>query len=236
MDFLKKHINVRFEITGQPQRDEIWDYPLRALREAVTNAICHRDYASSSDIQIKVFDDRIRIWNPGVLPFDLTIEQLRAGEYSSRPRNKLIAQILYDLEIIERYGSGIGRMDEACEEAGVPTAVLEEQAGGFTVIFHPKEQPATDATGAAAGEGGTKLALSRHQVDILRKCRSDSALVDLMSLTGRSDRTKFRHQVLKPILEAGLIEMTIPDKPRSSKQKYRLTDKGRRALSGDRQE
>ena len=52
-------------------------------------------------------------------------------------------------------------------------------------------------------------------------------LVDIMAITGRSDRTKFRHQVLNPLLEAGLIEMTIPDKPQSSKQKYRLTGKGR---------
>jgi len=108
MDFLQKHINVRFEITGEKaQRDTIWDYPLPALREAVTNAVCHRDYASSSDIQIKVFDESVRIWNPGVLPFDLSFEQLRKGDYSSRPRNKLIAQVFYDLEIIERYGSGI---------------------------------------------------------------------------------------------------------------------------------
>ena len=55
-------------------------------------------------------------------------------------------------------------------------------------------------------------------------------LVDLMGITGRSDRTKFRHQVLNPLLEAGLIEMTIPDKPRSSKQRYRLTERGRRIL------
>jgi len=57
--------------------------------------------------------------------------------------------------------------------------------------------------------------------------------VDLMAVTGRSDRTKFRDQVLMPLLEAGLIEMTIPDKPRSSKQRYRLTDKARRWLEED---
>ena len=77
---------------------------------------------------------------------------------------------------------------------------------------------------------------SRHQVEILHKCQKDSALLDLMAIAGRSDRTKFRHQVLNPLLEEGLIEMTIPDKPRSSKQKYRLTDKGRvllEQLTGD---
>lgn len=81
-------------------------------------------------------------------------------------------------------------------------------------------------------ENGTKLALSRHQVAILRKSQSDRTLLELMAVAGRSDRTKFRHQVLNPLLEVGLIEMTIPDKPRSSKQMYRLTQKGLEFLGG----
>jgi ATP-dependent DNA helicase RecG len=79
-------------------------------------------------------------------------------------------------------------------------------------------------------EDGTKSALSRHQVEILRKCQEDKALLELITIVGRSDRTKFRHQVLNPLLERGLIKMTIPDKPRSSKQKYRITERGRRLL------
>lgn len=78
---------------------------------------------------------------------------------------------------------------------------------------------------------GTKLALSRHQVDILYKCQKASALVDLLAITGRSDRTKFRDQVLRPLLDHDFIEMTHPDKPRSSKQKYRLAEKGRHMLA-----
>ena len=78
---------------------------------------------------------------------------------------------------------------------------------------------------------GTKSALSRHQVEIINKCKENSSLLDIMAISGRSDRTKFRHQVLNPLLEMGLVEMTIPDKPRSSKQKYRLTNKGRQVLS-----
>lgn len=77
---------------------------------------------------------------------------------------------------------------------------------------------------------GTKSALSQHQVKILHKCREESKLVDLMEIAGRSDRTKFRDQVLNPLLDAGFMEMTIPEKPRSSKQKYRLTEKGCRLL------
>ena len=77
---------------------------------------------------------------------------------------------------------------------------------------------------------GTKSALSRHQVGILRKCLEDQPITVLMEVVGRSDRTKFRNLLLAPLLEQGLIEMTIPDKPRSSKQRYRLTAPGRQVL------
>ena len=78
---------------------------------------------------------------------------------------------------------------------------------------------------------GTKLALSRHQVEILHNCLYQKAISELMLLTGRSDRTKFRNQLLKPLLESGWLAMTIPDKPMSSKQKYRLTAAGKTLLA-----
>jgi len=83
---------------------------------------------------------------------------------------------------------------------------------------------------------GPKSGPSRHQVRILHNLLEDQGITDLMAISGRKNRTKFRDQVLNPLLEEGLIEMTIPDKPRSSKQKYRLTDKGRvllEQLTGD---
>ena len=99
-----------------------------------------------------------------------------------------------------------------------------------------KDQPTAHETDPGTKPGpsrdqGTKSALSRHQVDILKKGRKDATLVDLMQVTGRTDRTKFRHQVLLPLLDQGLVEMTIPDKPRSSRQRYRLTAAGRQALA-----
>ncbi|NOY58221.1 MAG: transcriptional regulator [Calditrichaeota bacterium] len=135
MDFIRKNTNVEFVITGKPQRDEIWDYPLEALREAVINAVCHRDYSDPADIQIKIYDESIQIWNPGGLPFDMTIDDLLDPAHSSKPRNKLIAQIFYDMGIIERYGSGIQRMIDECIEAGLPGPVFEEKFGGFAITF-----------------------------------------------------------------------------------------------------
>jgi ATP-dependent DNA helicase RecG len=135
MDFIRKNINVRFVITGKPQREEIWEYPLDALREGVINAICHRDYADNADILIKIYDDRITIWNPGGLLPGMTIEELYDPNHSSKPRNKLIAQIFYDVGLIERYGSGIQRIMNACKSSNLPIPVFDEKFGGFLVIF-----------------------------------------------------------------------------------------------------
>jgi ATP-dependent DNA helicase RecG len=88
--------------------------------------------------------------------------------------------------------------------------------------------------GTESGPGwdqvGTKSGLSRHQVEILRKCLADAEIAVLMTIAERVNRTKFRDQVLKPLLAANLLAMTIPDKPTSRNQRYRTTDKGRTLL------
>ncbi|MDO9110839.1 MAG: AAA family ATPase, partial [Desulfatirhabdiaceae bacterium] len=88
MAFIRKHINKAYIITGEPEREERWDYPLDAIREIVLNAIVHRDYASSTDSIVKIFDHKIEIINPGRLPADITIERLLEGNYISFTRNR----------------------------------------------------------------------------------------------------------------------------------------------------
>jgi ATP-dependent DNA helicase RecG len=83
----------------------------------------------------------------------------------------------------------------------------------------------------ATGEVGTESSLSRHQVEILRRCTDDTAIGDLMSIAGRADRTKFRNQILRPLLRTELLRMTNPEKPNSRLQKYHLTKKGRAWLA-----
>ncbi len=239
MDFIKKHINKAYIITGRPQREERWDYPLDALREIVINAIIHRDYTSTADSIIKVFDDKIQFFNPGGLPEGITIEKLLKGNYVSNARNKKVAEVFKAAGLIERYGSGINRILKAFKAYGLPPPEFKEMTPGFmvtvykavpTVTAEVTPQVTPEVAPQVAEQVGTRLALSRHQVEILRKCLIETGITKLMSIAGRTDRTKFRHQVLYPLIEAGLLEMTIPDKPTSSKQKYRLTDEGRKIL------
>jgi len=106
---IKSNINVRYEIEGLVRKD-IWDYPLEAIREALMNAIVHRDYFKNNvQIQIKIFDDRIWVFNIGGLPAGITIEQLK-DVHTSVPRNSLIVHVFYLAGLIEELGSGIKRM------------------------------------------------------------------------------------------------------------------------------
>lgn len=135
MKFIMKHISVRYEFEGKPRRKEVWEYPLEALREAVINAIVHRDYRIPANIQVEIYDDRIEIWSPGKLPPGISIEDLYKKEHQSVIRNQLIAQVFYDIGFIEKYGSGTAKIIELCKKHGLPLPEFKEVFNGFMVIF-----------------------------------------------------------------------------------------------------
>ncbi len=217
-------------LKGSPKREDVPLYPEDAVREALINALAHRDYsASSGGVAIHVFPRRLEIWNSGALPDGVTEESLTKGQISVL-RNPDIAHALYLRGLMEKAGRGSVLMIQQCLEYDLAAPQWRsDKELGVTVTFRAPEGTHR-AAGHASAQVGTKLALSRHQVGILRKCQNDRSLVDLMAVTGRTDRTKFRHQVMTLLLDEELVEMTIPDKPTSSKQKYRLTDKGREVL------
>jgi ATP-dependent DNA helicase RecG len=169
MEFIKKNLHVRFEITGAPARKEIWDYPLVALREAVTNAICHRDYGDVADIQIKIFEDTLQIWSPGFLPYNMTVEDLLDPEHTSKPRNKLIAQIFYDLGLIERYGSGIRRILDDCGEANLPEPLFENFSGGFRIKFLAVEMKRDASPETVMGQVPLNVPLNQLILDLIMR-------------------------------------------------------------------
>ncbi|MCD6295912.1 MAG: putative DNA binding domain-containing protein [Deltaproteobacteria bacterium] len=134
MDFIRKNISVKFVMTGKPKRDEVWDYPLEAIRESIINAVCHRDYTMPSNTEVRIYDDRLTIWNPGGLPLGITMEDL-LKPHGSVLRNKGIGAVLYDMGLIEQWGSGIGKMQKLCSLAGIPEPHFEEYQSGFFVEF-----------------------------------------------------------------------------------------------------
>jgi len=135
LSIVKQRIGVRYEIK-EIEREDIWDYPIPALREAVLNALIHRDYFNIANFTtIKVYDDHIWFSNPGGLPEGITVEQLKRPHQSCL-RNPLIARVFYLAGYIEQYGSGTVRMVEWMKDAGLPEPEYKEEMGGFSVYFY----------------------------------------------------------------------------------------------------
>jgi ATP-dependent DNA helicase RecG len=224
-------LSARFP-KGSINREDRLPVPAEALREIVINAVIHRDVSNpSSYVAIAVFDDRIEVRSIGDFPSGVRAEQL-SREHLSVRRNPLIAEAFHRTGAIEAWGRGTNRVIEACRAYGIPDPEFVDDAGAVTVTFRAEVVAGARDLVPGGHQVGTKSALSSHQVQVLELTGVPRALAELMGPSGRTDRTKFRHQVVAPLLEAGLLEMTIPDKPRSSKQQYRITEAGRARLRG----
>ena len=235
MAYFREKLDTRFERTGRPQREVIWEYPLKALREAVTNAICHRDYASTRDTEVRIYDREVMIWNDGGLPDGLSVRALKK-KHPSLPRNKQIAEVFYYAGMIEQWGSGTRMMVDECKAAGMPEPVFE-QVQGFRVSFRKAARP-VEATGQAPSKYPAstqqvpgKYPTSTRQVPDKRKllgfCSKPRSIREMLAFMGLKDRENFMHEHLHPLLEDGFLVMTDPGSPRSPKQRYVTTEKGR---------
>ena len=136
--FLQRHLPVAGRIEpGVFERADAPLFPPVALREALVNAFCHRDYAIvGGAVSLAIYDDRFEIWSDGTLPSEISIEDLKR-EHLSRPRNPLIANIFYRRGLIEQWGRGTQKIVELCVQAGHPEPEFVEQAGAVGVRFLP---------------------------------------------------------------------------------------------------
>jgi ATP-dependent DNA helicase RecG len=137
-DFILRHIKKTPSITSL-KREDMYEYPLVALREALTNAIAHRDYYSSAATQINIFDDRIEISNPGALPRELKVDDLPFLGLGI-PRNPTIYQLLHDAGMVEGLGTGFPRMFQAMRSAGLPDPKPEDYGTIFKLTLYNATQ------------------------------------------------------------------------------------------------
>jgi len=134
-DFVLRHISMAAWVEqGKVEREEKWEYPPDAIREAIVNALCHRDYEFSSNVQVRIFDDRAEVWGCGSLPEPLTLESLK-GEHKSVLRNPLIGKCFFLIKFIEQWGTGTNDMIDMCLEWDLPEPVFEELSGGLVVTL-----------------------------------------------------------------------------------------------------
>ena len=134
MAFFFKHLSLSGKIVGFT-REEKLEVPAEALREALTNALCHRQfYNTSSSVGIAIYDDRVEIENTGHLPDELTIETIKQSHHSF-PQNPTIADVLFKTTFLENWGSGIGRMVDACREANLPEPEFNQNVAFVWITF-----------------------------------------------------------------------------------------------------
>ena len=200
-------------IKGNPKRQDAPLYPEAAVREALINALAHRDYsAASGGVSIHVFPRRLEIWNSGALPDGVTEENLPKGHISVL-RNPDIAHALYLRGLMEKAGRGSVLMVQQCRDHGLDDPVWKSETKlGVTVTFS-----APEVTPEVTPEVERMLAVLEREMN----------RTEIMAALGLRDEKHFREHYQQAAVAAGLIEMTIPDKPKSSKQRYRLTAFGK---------
>ena len=221
MAFIKRNIALGSRI-GEIYREDRWEYPLEAVREAIINAVVHRDYSiQGSDIKVAIFDDMLEITSPGPLPDALPPDALGTGR--SEIRNRILAPIFKELKLIEAWGTGIRKMRSETEKYPEIELILQEIGHAFQVQFIKKEvQGAHDK----AHEPMTDI-----ERRLLEACSEEPQNIPyLLQVLGYEIRTGHFKRAIGRLLSHGYMEMTIPDKPRSKNQKYRLTEKGQRIL------
>lgn len=207
------------------QRIERYPVPDAALREAVLNALVHRDYAVGAPVQIRIYADRLTLWNPCVLPDGWTVKNL-LGSHPSTPFNPAIANVFFRAGEIETWGRGIQRIIAACKEAGTPRPRLRLEPNGLWLEFPyateylrsiPTPQVTPQVTPEVTPEVGR----------LLSAFTGEHSRRELQERLGLQDDDHMRIAYIMAALTAGLIEMTLRDKPNSRLQKYRLTARGR---------
>ncbi len=134
--FVLRHINMSAQINGIVRRD-VYELPVRAVREAIINAVTHRSYMDDSCVQVSVYDDRMEVLSPGMLYGGLDLEAALEGK--SKCRNAAVSEAFHYMKLIEAWGTGLGRIRNSCREYGLKEPVIDEFGDGFRVVFFREE-------------------------------------------------------------------------------------------------
>lgn len=224
IDFIKNNSKVRF-VKQDIIRIDKPDYAERAITEALVNALIHRDYLiQGSEIHIDIFDDRLEIFSPGGMYDNNIIQDLDINHIFSVRRNPVIADMFHRIRYMERRGSGLKKI--LLETQKLPgytekmRPIFNSSNQYFNVIiknvnFTPQVTP--QVTPQATPQVFEK---NKYQDIILEFCRTPQSKKDILQHCGLKDLQYFRKAILNPLIRQNLLLMTIPDKPRSSKQKY----------------
>ena len=219
------------------------EYAERAVLEALVNHFIHRDYTvMGSEVHLDIYDDRLAITSPGGMYSGQIVQDLPLEEISSDRRNPILADVMAQLDYMEKRGSGLKRI---CNETKALDGYKEELKPVFksttsqfmttiySMEYEPKDQQnEQNQTGMKQGlsweQVGTKTGLSWDEVaKLFIALQEPKSMSELKELYRWSNTTKFKAKYVRPLIEAQFVDMTLPNKPTSPNQKYYLTDLGK---------
>lgn len=207
LNFVRRNMKNKTIIDAETgKRRDKSEYPVIAIREIILNALIHRDYSIHTDstpITIIMYKDRIEIENPGGLYGRMTLDQL--GKVSADTRNPFIANAMEIMDETENRYSGIPTIINAMKEAGLPKPVFENNRGVFKVILYNNQLNKENTI----------------ENEILEFCKIPRSREEIGEFfKGRLTVSYIMSRYIRPMAETGVIGMTIPNKPKSKKQKY----------------
>lgn len=231
------------------------EYAERAVLEALVNHFIHRDYTvMGSEVHLDIYDDRLSVTSPGGMYSGQTVQDIPIEDISSDRRNPILADVMAQLDYMEKRGSGLKRIcNETKNLSGYRDdlkPIFKSTTSQFMTIIYSVEYNATEneivaKSETSKGEAVTKQSLSNHQVivklslsipnigDLLRQMVSPMSAKNMRHFCGQKDSTYFKANVINPLITEGLVAMTHPDSPKSPTQKYYLTDLGKALLNNE---
>ena len=213
-----KHLSQSGVVVGLRRQEQL-EIPVEALREALTNALCHRLLDSpSGSVGISIFDDRVEIENTGHLPNELTTETIKLP-HRSYPQNPIIADALFMTAFLESWGTGVSRMVEACKAVGLPEPEYGTD-GAFVWITFKRPNSVTGLDTNLDTNLDTKNHLSDKQKEVLAFCVLPRSSREILLHIGVTNHSKNRERFINYLVDEGYLERTIPEFPSSPQQKY----------------
>lgn len=204
LDFVRRNSKIRTIINEHDERVDKSEYPIIAVREAILNALIHRDYSiykENTPITIEMFIDRLEITNPGGIYGRMSINEL--GKIHPDTRNPILTNMLEILHITENRYSGIPIIYRELEKNGLPAPVFISQQGEFKIII----------------KNGLYEENMSLEDKILNYCSNPRSREELVNFVGKT-RNYVMSKIIVPLVEKKKLRMTIPDKPKSYNQKY----------------
>lgn len=210
LQFVKRNMRTKTIINEKTgQREDRTDYPVTAIREAVINALVHRDYSIHTEgmpIQLIMFQDRLEIRNPGGIYGRMRVDQL--GKVQPDTRNPVLASALEVMHITENRYSGIPTIRMEMDRYQLEQPEFVDERGSFIVRLYNKTKEKTEAIH------------TEEAMDLILFCRTPRTRKEICEYLGLSSVTYAIQKHVLPLVEAGQLKMSLPDKPKSPRQLY----------------